>query len=168
MTIGVLSDTHGNTVMMLAAAAELTQSHHAEIIFHLGDDYADATLLDRAGYNVRKVPGLWCPEYRDTRVEKVLVESFEGVTIAAAHADKDLRAQHRSADVILTGHTHSPAAVVLGKSLYVNPGHLKALISRDEPASYAVLEISPKTVKAVIHKFSGGDVLASATLQRSA
>lgn len=166
MIIGAMSDTHGNTVMMLAAAAEMTQTHHAEIVFHLGDDYADAVLLDRAGYNVRKVPGLWCPEYRNTRIERVLAESIGGVTIAAAHAEKDIRAQYCGADVVLIGHTHSPAALVLGNTLYVNPGHLKAQMSRGEAASYAVIDIGSKAIKATVHKFNGGEIVASASVDK--
>jgi len=156
MIAGVLSDSHGNLELMLAVADTMTAQHGAECIFHLGDDYADAVFLERNGYDVRKVPGLWCPEYRDSRIPKRLVEQIEGVTVACAHADKDLRAVERAADVVMTGHTHAPRIELLGKTLHVNPGHVKGLESRGHAASYAVLEIAERRVRAVLHLALGG------------
>lgn len=156
MIAGVLSDSHGNLELMLEVAATMTSQQGAELIFHLGDDFADAVFLERNGYPIRKVPGLWCPEYRDTRVPKRLVEQIEGVTVACAHADKDLRAVDRAADVVLTGHTHAPRVELLGRTLYVNPGHVKGLQSRGHGASYAMLTIERGHVRAVVHCMAGG------------
>jgi uncharacterized protein len=151
MILGVMSDTHGNSRLMHDAAQTLTGDLRAELLFHLGDDYIDSEELILAGYAVRRVPGLWCPQYQDARIPKRFVETFDGLQVAWAHAEKDLRFPERAAAIILTGHTHQADIVLLGHSLYVNPGHLKAPICQDIPASYGLIEIGPAEVHAAIY-----------------
>lgn len=155
MTFGVMSDTHGNAALLLGAAAMMTATHGASAVFHLGDDYEDGQALIRAGYTVHQVPGLWCAVYRAGSAPRCLVESFDGVTIACAHADKDLRHQQRAAAIVLTGHTHCAHIHRFGHTLYINPGHLAALHNRGQKASYAILDITPETVRAAIYDISG-------------
>jgi len=150
MVIGVMSDTHGNRRLMHKVAADMTGRFRAEIVFHLGDDYEDALELEAFGYPVRMVPGLWCPQYDDARVPTQMIEDVAGLTVACAHADKDLGYRERAAAIVLTGHTHEASLAVLGRSLYVNPGHLKSRVSRGEPASFALVEIAPAEVRATI------------------
>jgi len=150
MILGVMSDTHGNTKLMHKVARSMTDHFKADLIYHLGDNYCDALELVMAGYNLQRVPGLWCPEYNDTQIPKRLRKEYDGLTVACAHADKDLRHTERAAAIILTGHTHSAQIVLLGRALYINPGHLKSRTSRGEPASYAIVEITPETVCASI------------------
>jgi putative phosphoesterase len=155
MILGVMSDTHGNRRLMCEVAATMEAAHGATVIFHLGDDYDDGEALARAGHTVRRVPGLWCAAYRDGRIPRRLLETLDGVTVACAHAEKDLRHTERAAAVILTGHTHRAAVCLLGRSLYVNPGHLAATRNRGQRASYAVVDIGPETVRAAIHEATG-------------
>ena len=156
MILGVLSDTHSNRVLMHQVAAVMVEELGAEVLFHLGDDYSDAEDLAMAGYSVRKVPGLWCPEYQNPSIPKRIVEEFDGITVAAAHAEKDLRHAQHAAGIILLGHTHRPRIEHIGLSLYVNPGHLRSTTSRGvQPASFAIVEIGPTEVRAAIHDPSG-------------
>jgi len=152
MILGVLSDTHGNHRLMFEVADLMRDTLEVTTLFHLGDDYDDAEQLAYAGYDVRKVPGLWCSEYHDGRIPNCLLEEFDGVTVAAAHADKDLRARERAAATVLTGHTHQPRIEKLGRSLYVNPGHLKSEKSRDCRPSFATIAIDETHVRAAIHR----------------
>jgi len=155
MIFGAMSDTHGNSVLMHEAACTMKDEFGADLIFHLGDDYEDAVELEMAGYEVRKVPGLWCPAYHDSRVPRHLLETVDGVAVACAHAEKDLRAVERAASIILIGHTHTASLQLLGRSLYVNPGHLKARVSRGRRASFALIEIAPHAVHARILGLEG-------------
>jgi putative phosphoesterase len=155
MILGVLSDTHGNWPLMHRVAEAMTEQFGVETILHLGDDYADAEQLRAAGYSVRAVPGLWCREYHDSRIPKRLVEEFAGLTVGYAHAEKDLRYIERAAALVLTGHTHEAAIALLGRSLYVNPGHLKAPKNRGARASFATIEIGEETVRVRIHEANG-------------
>lgn len=155
MILGVMSDTHGNRSLMHQVAHAMEAQFGVQVIFHLGDDYADAEELALAGRHVRMVPGLWCPGYHDGRIPTRLLEEFNGLTVACAHAEKDLRHTERAAAIILTGHTHQAAVTPLGRSLYVNPGHLKTKVSRGERASYALVDIGPDEVRASIRELWG-------------
>lgn len=168
MILGVMSDTHGNSELMHVAAVTLTRVHGADVLFHLGDDYRDAVELSRMGYDVRMVPGLWCPEYRDGRIPKRLVETIDGLDVACAHADKDLRHVERAASIVLTGHTHAANVARIGRTLYINPGHLTARVNRGQPATYAVVLINTDDVAASIHEAVSDRCLDTLTVPRSA
>ena len=155
MVLGVMSDTHGNAALMYAAAKAMTADWGASVIFHLGDTYADAELLSCSGYDVRKVPGLWCPEYADGRVPRRRIETFDGLTVACAHAEKDLRHVERAAAIVLLGHTHCAAIEQAGRSLYLNPGHLTNPSSRGQRASYGIIDIAGDVVHGRIADVSG-------------
>lgn len=151
-----MSDTHGNRRMMHAVADRLTSHHKADLLIHVGDDYADAEELAMAGHPIKMVPGLWCPEYQDRRIAKTLVEPIDGITISAAHADKDLSARELAATIVLTGHTHQARVDKLGRSIHVNPGHLKRRIDRGQLASYAVITTGEHEIAIDIHELTGG------------
>lgn len=155
MILGVMSDTHGNTPLMHRVADLMVRRLGAQVLFHLGDDYRDAEELLLAGNDVRRVPGLWCTEYQDSRIPKRILEQFGGVTVAAVHAEKDLTHIERAAGVILVGHTHEPSIAQLGVSLYVNPGHLKSPVNRGNPATFAVVDIGDGTVTAAFYAWEG-------------
>lgn len=155
MILGVVSDTHGNLPMMQDVAKALTQEHGAELILHLGDDYADAVALRDAGFPVRMVPGLWCPEYRNPRIPKLILETFEGVTIACCHAVQDLRESARTAAIIVMGHTHTAEIRRVGRTVFFNPGHLKAAAHRGHPASYGLIQIDADHLILTIYGLDG-------------
>jgi putative phosphoesterase len=150
-----MSDTHGNSPLMHQVAELMVRRLGVDVLVHLGDDYADAEELALSGYDVRRVPGLWCSEYRDHRIPKRIVERFDGVTVAAVHAEKDLRHVERAAGVILFGHTHEPFIGRMGASLYVNPGHLKSLVSRGHEATFATVSIDDAAVSAFLYDVNG-------------
>lgn len=152
--IGVMSDTHGNMRWMHDVAGLMEARFGVDLILHVGDDYRDAEQLEMAGHNVRMVPGLWCEEYR-TPKRRWLDESVDGIRIAGCHADKDLRAVDRSADIVLTGHTHVAAVEAIGNTLYVNPGHLKRASDRGQAPSFATISISDEAITVRIHELDG-------------
>ncbi|HPO15184.1 MAG TPA: metallophosphoesterase family protein [Candidatus Hydrogenedentes bacterium] len=155
MIFGVMSDTHGNRALMHRVAEWLVQEAGADLIYHLGDDYSDFLELRDSGYPIRGVPGLWCKEYHQPNVPKVLVEDIEGVTVACAHADQDLRGAAAQARLILSGHTHQAAIRRRNKTIRLNPGHLKAELSRGERASFAVVHIDRDKIRLSIHELDG-------------
>ncbi len=155
MILGVMSDTHGNRALMHRAAEWLVREAGAEVIYHLGDDYPDVQELQDSGYPVRGVPGLWCKEYHQPNIPNVLVETVEGMTVACAHADQDLRGAAARAALQLTGHTHKAVIRSGSKFIRLNPGHLKAELSRGERASFAVIEITPEVLRLAIHELDG-------------
>lgn len=154
MILGVMSDTHGNALLMNQVAAVLKDRFGAAIIIHAGDNYEDGQALEWAGYSVRRVPGLSCDAYFNG-APRTFVEDFDGVTVACAHADHDLRARERAAAVVITGHTHVASLERLGRSLYLNPGHLKSSFDRGRRPSFAVVRIGETEVHASIHETDG-------------
>jgi len=152
LNLGAISDTHGAIDLMYRVANEMVQRLGVKTIFHLGDTYRDAVRLAQAGFHVLMVPGLSCPEYHDHRVPKRLVESFDELKVGCAHAEKDLRAQQFAAAIVLTGHTHEARIELIGRSLFVNPGHLQDRVSRGERPSYGLIQISPTDVRAGIYE----------------
>ena len=155
MILGIMSDTHGNRSLMFEVAELMTERFGVDTIYHAGDDYADAEELDFAGYRVRAVPGLWCPEYGAGRVPRRIVDRVDGITIAMTHADKDLRAVERAASVVITGHTHVATVEQVGASVYLNPGHLKAARDRGQDASFALIMTNEATIRFAVHEIDG-------------
>lgn len=155
MRIGVMSDTHGNLEFMFHATDALVREHGATVLFHLGDDYRDAESLRRAGHEVRAVPGLWCPEYERNRVPRRLLEHFDGVSIACAHALEEITGSDRRSDILLHGHTHRPAIQERDHSIVFNPGHLKEHRSRGQIASYGLIDIEEKHLSFFIYRIDG-------------
>ena len=155
MIIGVLSDTHGNRRLMHRVADLMAARFDVGLFFHLGDNYDDAEELAAYGHEVRRVPGLWCREYHDPKTPNRVDETIEGATCCAMHAEKDLRAVDRGADIVLLGHTHEARIEAIGPSLWVNPGHLKAKPDRGRPPSFATVTIEPGRLRAAIHETDG-------------
>lgn len=155
--LGIISDTHGNRGLMFDAVLWLVEKIGAEWVYHAGDNYEDAQELDYAGYKVRAVPGLWCPQYTDGRAPRRILDRYDGVRVAMAHAAKDLRSVERAADVVITGHTHRAALEKVGRSLYVNPGHLRGDVDRGERGSFASVEIVAEEIRAAIHELDGSE-----------
>lgn len=166
MILGVMSDTHGNLELMRAVVRTMVGPLRADVLFHLGDDYTDPEEFEYSGHDLRRVPGLWCSAYQDGYTPKRLVEEFDGVRVACAHADKDLRHVERAAAVILVGHTHVANVAHLGRSLYVNPGHLKAPVSRGERASFAMVQIASDEVHVRIHEALDGTLRYQVSVDR--
>jgi putative phosphoesterase len=155
MILGVMSDTHGNVRLMHQVADLLIQKFAAEVIIHLGDDYADAGQLEMAGYTVWAVPGLWCPEYHSYRVQKARVETVLGRRIAFAHAERDISPLRPGSDLLLTGHTHSARIALEDGILAMNPGHLRRPKDRGEHASFGLITLSEQEILCAIHEANG-------------
>ena len=117
-----------------------------------------------AGYDVRMVAGLWCDEYRDPK-NRWFKETVAGVRIGGCHAHKDLRAADRSADIVLTGHTHVAVIEPIGNTLYLNPGHLKRDLDRGQLPSFATITLDGGQITARIHERDGA-IRTETTLTR--
>ena len=155
MILGVMSDTHGNVRLMHRVADLLSQKFSAEIIIHLGDDYADAGQLEMAGYAVWAVPGLWCPEYHSYRVPKARVETVLGRRIGFAHSERDIDLVRPGTDLLLTGHTHAARITLEQGAVSMNPGHLRRPTDRGEHASFGLITLSGQETLCAIHEADG-------------
>lgn len=150
-----MGDTHSNSGLFHAVADLLVESFGAEVILHTGDSCSDAKELAMAGHTVRMVPGFGCSEYSDGSVPRRFLEEFARVTVACAHSEDILRWRERRAALIVTGHTHRASIDLVGRSLFVNPGHLKQGIDRGQRSSFAVITIGPDAVKVALREADG-------------
>jgi len=153
--LGVMSDTHGNRALMERVARQLLGTHRAEILIHLGDDFDDAKALAAWVPELRMVPGLWCREYRDRSVPSVWVETFADVPVACAHADHDLPAHAAKARLAMHGHSHVAMVEERGRTIWLNPGHLKANVDRGQRASFATVSLEGDGIEITICEMDG-------------
>lgn len=163
--LGVMSDTHGNRRLMHRVADLMAKDFRVSVIYHAGDDFADAEELDYAGHVVRMVPGLWCPAYTSGRVPRQILDRFAGFSVAMAHTEKDLRHVERAASLIITGHTHIASVERMGQSVYLNPGHLKAAVDRGQKPSFAIVTVDQFKLDVAIHE-PCGDIRSGHTFLR--
>src|SRR3989339_179339 len=168
MRIGILSDTHRNRALHEEALDHLLQRERVTAIYHLGDDYKDAELELERGIEVVRVPGIYCPEYRENTVNKIVFETVHGINIVLCHDESALTYSIiLTNDVFLYGHSHKAGIKVLNGKLFLNPGHMKADKDKGRPPSFGVLEIDYGEVSAFIKEFRG-QLITSVSLRKGA
>lgn len=125
----VMSDTHGQKIMISAA---LARAGEVDMCIHLGDYSQDAGILrEMSGKPVWAVRGN-CDLAKDVPEERTLI--VEGLTILLVHGHRQgvkhsllrlgLYALEEEANLVLFGHTHVPLEELYeGVTLY-NPGSL--------------------------------------------
>ncbi|MCX8064783.1 MAG: metallophosphoesterase family protein [Candidatus Hydrogenedentes bacterium] len=146
--IGVISDTHGNSKLMIQVCDFLICKIEVSEIFHLGDNFEDYRFLKDMGFPVSGVPGLWDEEFRDNVTPKVLIKNFANKKFIFAHAKFLIeRLSREDLDVWCYGHTHKPKILVENGKVYFNPGHLKRDSDRGVLASYGVINFSNTAIE---------------------
>jgi len=155
MIIGVISDTHGNRALMHQVADHIRGVEKADFLIHLGDNYPDAEELAFAGHAIRMVPGLQCDAYRDHRVPNLIVETYDGLTVACTHAEHDFHGRVGHAHILMSGHTHVARIEPSGKQIHLNPGHLKSPLDRGQLPSYATIVTAPGAFEIFIKAVDG-------------
>lgn len=153
MRIMVVSDTHGNYLAPLT----LLDGMDVNMLIHLGDEIADAKLLEPLlDIPLLKVPGN-CDQ--GATEPRELIVTIAGKRFFITHGDRyrvklglesiARKAAENKVAVALFGHTHRPAVHKKDGILLINPGNLMA---GSEAKSYAILTIKDETVSAeIIH-----------------
>ncbi len=155
MLIGVVSDTHKNRGLH-TEVIDLFLEMGVERVYHLGDDYVDSELEVECGLDVIRIPGLYCPEYKDRDVEKVGYDTIQGIRVVMAHDYKDIpESDLYCHEIVLYGHTHKMEIRVENGRIFMNPGHLKNQSDKGRPASYGLLDIDMGIISAKIRDISG-------------
>lgn len=172
MLVAAVSDTHGNRAGM-QRLAELLKEKGVSLILHAGDDFRDLAFLERQGFEVMGVPGVFCPEYADPRVPNRRLLELGGVKILITHtetrhrhdhpADPDPQAAAWEADLVLYGHSHAPALEERESGWWLNPGHLKNPLDRGCPATFALLELHPQKIVVEIRRLADDGLLLERT-----
>jgi putative phosphoesterase len=158
MRIGIVSDTHGNRLMVNLALAELRQRGITTVL-HCGDiDDPETVELFRA-FTTHFVFGN-CDYDKDAlraamdATGATLHDHFgnlelEGVKLAFTHGDDKhlMRDVERSGyyDFLFYGHTHQAAEHRTGPTRVINPGALH----RARPKTFVVLDLGSREVESV-------------------
>ncbi|MBW2091290.1 MAG: YfcE family phosphodiesterase [Deltaproteobacteria bacterium] len=170
MKFAVISDSHGETDNVRRLAERLALSG-IKLALHLGDDYDDADVLYEAGFEVKKVPGVFSDYYQDPAIPNRLLTQIGSLKVLLTHADaphendrpedKDPAelAGEEKPDIVLFGHTHLPAIEEREGILWINPGHLKTSDKKGAPPSYALIDAEPSPVRIQILAFEDDRIL---------
>jgi len=134
----VLSDTHGNHDILDSV---LLKNRNANYLIHLGDEPDDLErhkdLLENM--QVYSVYGLYHHKFSPENACKTF--SIDDINFVIAHAREYLIPGPPKC-FYCYGHTHRGFIEQHRDVVYLNPGHLKHNIDRNEIAGYVVIEIS--------------------------
>jgi putative phosphoesterase len=168
MKIGVVSDTHRNIELIDQAADWLIRKQKITMLYHLGDDYDDVSVLQERYLEIAQVPGMYDERYRNGTLPALLSERVCGLSITLVHClEKDLTRENANrSDIILYGHTHRAEIKLDNGRLYMNPGHLKGPLDKNMPPSFGFLSVNEESIAAAIFDMNG-KVLHTMNLARS-
>lgn len=149
MKIGVISDTHRMNRFIDKAIPYLKE---CDLIIHAGDNFIDSKYIHKmTGVSMMAVRGN-C-DFENTEDE--LEFEIENKNIFVCHGDKygvkygleqlHEKAKNICADIVIFGHTHTPAVKEKNNILYINPGSI-SLPRGVNYRSFVILEISSDNV----------------------
>ena len=157
MKIGVISDTHSNLAYQTKAVVAMQELGVCAII-HAGDYYRDTFDIECFEIPIHRVPGYGETEYTQKSTPNNIEVKFGNFNIAVGHILENIPVAN-STDIIIYGHAHHANIKEINGQLYINPGHLKASIDRNTPASYAILEIEKNSVDVSIYSLRNNELL---------
>lgn len=175
MIIGVMSDSHGNIENLKKAAEALTKMG-AKYLIHLGDDYDDVSKVQPTSVEWIRIPGVFSDYYKDPNIVNRPVKRFENIDFLLSHtpskhendlpADPDPVEMTASGKVrgVFHGHTHIPRIELVGKTIWLNPGHLKDEDKKGYPPSFAAIAIEAGRISARIMELISGKELMAGVL----
>ncbi|NTW70915.1 MAG: metallophosphoesterase [Eubacteriaceae bacterium] len=128
MKILIFSDSHGDTRKMKEIASN---SHHVDLILHLGDNVLDAIELN----NATPVKVLWvkgntdhgdAPDELvvDAGEHKILMTHGHKYGIKAGLQRLYYKCKETGADIALFGHSHIALNEEFGEVIFLNPGSI--------------------------------------------
>jgi uncharacterized protein len=158
MRIGIVSDTHGNRLMVNLALGQLHQRGITTVL-HCGDIDDPETVALFRDFTMHFVFGNCDTDHAALRramadIDATLHEHFgsvelEGVKLAFTHGDDKvlMRDVERSGyyDFLFYGHTHQAEEHRSGPTRVINPGALH----RARPKSFLVLDLKNQVVELV-------------------
>lgn len=107
---------------------------------------------------VVRVASLACPEIRRGAPTK-LIEMVAGQICCLVHDKATLsREDIGNATLLFHGNASEAALVQIGPRFFVTPGHLREPAPAGQPATFAVLEVSPQELELVVHAAGGEEI----------
>ena len=150
----VLSDSHNNQILLRKV---LSQEKGCDILFHLGDYYEDLEgnddLTDKK--KIFRVPGIYHRDYFSGKLNKIETVNVHDFRFTLVHNIADLDRSNLETDIVFYGHTHIVSIDEIEDVYYINPGHIKAKIDRNQEASYIVCDLNNNELQLFIKNLTG-------------
>jgi putative phosphoesterase len=156
-TVTIVSDSHGNCAFLDQLISQL-QTTPPDLVIHLGDNYDDGLYLQKAGFNILQVPGLWTHQYQNPYIDNRIFTQIEGWQCFLTHSPNPERYDlptdpnpqtvlaAQKINLFLFGHTHTPTLEKQGKVILLNPGHLKSRQDRNQIPTYIQANLTPTQI----------------------
>ena len=179
MRLGIVSDTHGEVDNLLKAARDLAGRWQADMLVHLGDEWEDMEGLCGLEFaDTVRVPGVYCPQYRDPSISNRIISEIGGFRFLFPHPDRphanDLPddpdpqqlASQGKVDIVCYGHTHIPELRREGDVVWLNPGHLKNQDKKGYPPSFAAVSVTEGATEIRLINLQSGKVFQKLDYQK--
>jgi len=100
-----------------------------------------------------------CPEYEAGKAPRKLMELAEGHVLCLVHDKSELiRDDIANAAILLHGNSAQAAVVQIGPRVFVTPGHLRKPAPEGRPATWAVVELEPRSLTLVVYAVDGREL----------
>ena len=156
--LGILSDTHLETIDKAFATAVAAVFQDCQAIVHCGDLISLDILACFAGKQVWAVHGNTCTAATRSRLPAACSFSVGTKHFGVCHGhdagydlENSLLNRFPDADCIIYGHTHQPAITTIGSFLLINPGSFRTTGRHGYPGSYALLGVDGEKLSATLH-----------------
>jgi len=157
--IGILSDTHLDTVSDYFKTVAKACFAEVSMILHAGDLTSLAVLDVFKDKEVHAVHGNMCWGQTCKALPTHKTIEVGGFTIGLVHRvgnsyhfEDQLIELFPEADCIVYGHTHHPVCHQVGNILYMNPGSFFSSGRYGAPPTYGILEIDGASMRGSIHQ----------------
>ena len=157
--IGILSDTHLDTVSDHFKTIATSCFAETSMILHAGDLTSLAILDVFPDKEVHAVHGNMCTRKTCKALPTHKTIEVGGFTIGLVHRvgnsydfEDRLIELFPEADCIVYGHTHHPVCHRIGKILYLNPGSFFSTGRYGAPPTYGILEVDTNSLRGAIHR----------------
>ena len=133
----LISDTHGNHKLLEKV---LKHNHDCKYLIHLGDEPDDLEHHPEltSDMQIFYVYGIFHHKWTEQNASNKFM--IKNTRFKIAHTPADIKVEEHD-HIYCFGHTHHRHFERDGKSLYINPGHLKNNNDRGEVAGYVVIEL---------------------------
>lgn len=157
--IGILSDTHLDTVSDHFQKVAQASFADVSMILHAGDLTSLAVLDVFKDKKVHAVHGNMCTGKACKALPTHKTIEVGGCTIGLVHRlGNSYDFEHRlielfpEADCIVYGHTHRPVCHRIGPVLYLNPGSFSGTGRYGALPTFAILEVDDQGVRGSLHQ----------------
>jgi predicted phosphodiesterase len=114
---------------------------------------------ERFRKRIVRVASRACPEYDAGAAPKKLMELLEGHVACLVHDKSELsRDDISNAPLLFHGNSAQAAVVQIGPRVFITPGHLRSPAPEGRPATFAVVELDPRTLTLVVYGTDGKEL----------